>query len=144
MTRQRLLGALAVVVLLAVIIVEGVFLLQTQRELKRYRASDARRRDFCLAYSGMITAVRYGLNEAHDTTNDQTNAWAFVWLTNPAFLKVCNVEEPTRSKIADRSHWGCTRDRAGGGGTEYDLSCLASLAEELEPAISLSHQRNAD
>lgn len=124
--------------LLAVIVVLSIFLVQSQREATRYRAGEQQRRDFCLAYAGMLDAVRSGMEAARTTSKDQTQAWVFVWLTNPAFLKVCHVAEPTQSKIADRASWGCTRGRTDGIGSEYDLQCLQSLARELERAIPLS------
>lgn len=144
MTSPAKLGVVAVTgVLIVVVVVQSVLLLQRQQELTRYRASDQSRRDFCLAYAGMISAVSYGLKAARETAAaerqpaNESYAWVFVWLTNPAFLKVCNVPEPTRSKLAEDTQRGCMHDRTGGFGATYDVECLEMRARELERAISL-------
>lgn len=144
MTRSVRFGVVALTAaLVIVIVVQSVLLLQRQRELTHYRASDQTRRDFCLAYAGMISAVRQGLKAAQETAAaeqrppNETYAWVFVWLTNPAFLTVCRVPEPTRSKLAEDGQRGCMRDRTDGSGSNYDLHCLEMRARELEPAIAV-------
>lgn len=125
-----LLGAV-IAVLVAAIGVQAGLLVQRKRELAVMRASHQERKDFCLAYAGMINSVRHWINAAQIRSDDRTPGWVFHWLTNPAFLKVCRVAEPTRSTITNRKLRLCRR------GFEEDLKCLEELARELEGAISI-------
>lgn len=134
--RPKLVSLIVFVLLLAVIGVQALLLVQTKDEAVVYRASDQQRREFCVAYAGMINSVRGWINAAQERTNDQTPAWVFQWLATQPFLKVCRVTEPTRSKIADSARWGCTRQRPDIG-HEQDLECLEKLARELEGAVSI-------
>lgn len=137
MTKLTKILCAIVLVLVAVIVVQSVYLVQRQRDVAEYRARDRQRRDFCVGYRGMLAAVRRGMEAARkDGSYDQTHVHTFFWLTEPQFLNVCYVAEPTRTKVANRANWRCKQERTKEAAwSEWDFSCLEVLSKELEDAI---------
>lgn len=127
-TMTRVLS-LVLVVLVAVSVIEAFLLVRSRNESERLKASERQRVQFCGFYRISIRTTRDALEQQRNA-QDPRFRYDFYQLTTEPYLDVCQVREPTRSKMARRA-WECSHPL----GEEEDHACLARVARELEAAL---------